>query len=269
MFATLAFAAAMSFTPAQGGLALTNDRITFGGEFGPTRPDNKFLPGDIFFLAFDMEGLKADLQGKVQYSMEMSVTHDATGKVIYKPERPSEAAQILPLGAAKLPARAYVHLSLDLKGAYTCKVKVTDKTSNEAKTVEKKFQVVEPDFGIVCFHTSYDQEANMPAPMQGVAGQTLWLHFMTVGFGRDPSTKQPNNEVTLRVLDSDGKPTNKEPLLYVIKMGAKDDTDSLVWDLPMPMNRPGTYTVELRAKDKVTNKDYRMTFPVRVFDSVK
>jgi hypothetical protein len=267
MFATLALAA-MSFGPAQGGLSLTNDRITFGGEFGPTRPDNRFLPGDIFFLAFDIEGLKPTTQGRVEYSMEMSVTHDETGKVIYKPERPSEAAQLLPLGASKLPARAYVHLGLDLKGAYTCRVNVTDKATNQAKVVEKKFVVGNPEFGIVCFHTSYDQEANHPAPMLGVAGQTLWLHFVTVGFARDAAMKQPNNEVTLRVLDSTGKPTNDEPLAYVINKGVKD-VNGIDWDLPLPMNRPGTYTVELTAKDKLSNKEYRMRFSIQVFNSVK
>ena len=40
MLQTLALAAALSLAPAQqpGALALTNDRITFGGEFGPPRP---------------------------------------------------------------------------------------------------------------------------------------------------------------------------------------------------------------------------------------
>ena len=63
MLQTLALVAAMSFTPAQGGLSLSNERITFGGEFGPTRPDTKFLPGDIVFIAFDINNLKADAQG--------------------------------------------------------------------------------------------------------------------------------------------------------------------------------------------------------------
>src|SRR5207249_1544004 len=160
--------AAMSFGPAQGGISLTNDRITFGGELGPTRPSNKYVPGDIFFLSFDIEGLKPDPQGKVEYLIGMTVT-DAQGKVAYKDE-PSEQTLQLPLGAAKVPARAFFGLGLDLRGAYTCKVTVIDKASNVGKSIEKQFEVGAPDFAIVCFHTTYDDKGTLPAPLFGVPG---------------------------------------------------------------------------------------------------
>lgn len=268
MLQTMALAAALAFGPAQGGLNLTNDRITFGGEFGPNRPDARFLPGDIFFLAFDIEGLRPDSQGRVEYRMEMSVTQDGTGRVVFQPPQPSDQVMLLPLGATKLPARAFVLLGLDLRGQYTCRVTVTDKATQQSKTIEKKFQVVEPDFGIVAFHTSYDREANLPAPMQGVAGQTLWLHFVTVGFARDPATKQPHNEVALRVYDANRQPTTQEALVYVINKGVKEESSGIDWDLPLPLNRPGRYEVVLSAKDKVTGKEYRMAFFVKVDDSV-
>src|SRR5438045_4132260 len=128
MLHTMALVAALGLAPAQGGLDLVNDRMTFGGEFGPIRPDNKYLPGDLFYVAFDIVGLKADNQGKVGYYMGMIITHDQTGKVIYE-HKPSEAGAILPLGPGRLPGRAYVALGLDVKGPCTWKLTVTDKAT--------------------------------------------------------------------------------------------------------------------------------------------
>ncbi len=270
MTGALVLTTVLSMTPAQGGgLRLTNDRITFGGEFGPVRPDNRFLPGDLFFLAFDIEGLTQDSQGRVEYLMGMVVTHDSSNKVIFE-SKPSPQSMILPLGAAKLPARAFVLLGLDLRGPCTCRVIVIDKATNASRTVEKKFLVLEPGFGIVAFRATYDREGQYPAPLLGIAGQSLWLQFGTVGFSRNPQTRQPHNQVEVRVFDAKGEPTTKDPLVYEIKSGVDEDANALDWRLPLPLNRPGDYRVELKAMDKVTNAPpYKISFSVRVFESVK
>src|SRR5438093_7606915 len=107
MFPTLALAAALTLAPAQNpALDISNARVTFGGEFGPTRPDNRLLPGDIFFLAFDIDNLKLD-DGKVQFAIGMEVT-DATGKTFFS-QKPTEHDVLLPLGGSKLPANAYAN----------------------------------------------------------------------------------------------------------------------------------------------------------------
>src|SRR5262249_11104543 len=148
----------------------------------------------------------------------MIVTHDQTGKVIYE-HKPSESGAILPLGAARLPGRAFIGLPLDLKGPCTWRLTVTDKGTNASKTIEKKFTVLDPMFSIVRFHTSYDQEGSCPAPMSGIAGQVLYMNFNTVGFARDPQTQQPHNQVELRVFDANMRPTTAEALVYEIKSG--------------------------------------------------
>src|SRR5262245_51432023 len=132
MLPTLVLAAAMSFGPAQGGLDLTNARVTFGGQFGPSRPDNKFLPGDIFFMAFDIEGLKADARGTVAYTMGMVVTQ-SNGKVLFE-NKPDVSEAQYPLGANVLPARAYFTFDKDCKGTCTCKITVTDRANGASKS---------------------------------------------------------------------------------------------------------------------------------------
>src|SRR5262245_4473677 len=266
MLHTMALVAAMSFGPAQGGIELTNERLTFGGEFGPTRPDNRYLPGDLFYMAFNIEGLKADNQNKVTYIMGMIVTHDASQKVIFE-SKPAEQPIILPLGTTRLPCRAFLLLGLDLKGNYTCKLTVADKATGSTKVIEKKLIVLDPMFGIVAFHTSFDREGSLAAPMSGVAGQSLWLHFITVGFTRDPQTRQPHNQVELRVFDlRTGQPTAAEPLVYEIKNGVKEDVSGLDWDLPLPLNQPGRYRVQLVATDKLASNrpPYKITFDLEV-----
>jgi hypothetical protein len=39
--------------------------------------------------------------------------------------------------------------------------------------------------------------------------------------------------------------------------------------LPLPMNRVGTFTIEIRAEDKVSGRTSRMAFPVTVLASPK
>ena len=103
MLQSMALFAALTMTPGQGaGLTLSNPRITYG-ELGSTRPDNKLLPGDIFFLSFDIDGIKVSEAGRVKYGMAMEVV-DATGKSIFK-QMPVERDDFLPLGGTRLPAR--------------------------------------------------------------------------------------------------------------------------------------------------------------------
>jgi len=272
MLQALVLFAALSLNPGQasdGSLRLSNARITFGGEFGPVRPDNRFLPGDLFFMAFDIEGLKPNSQGQVEYLMGMVVTQDNANKVIFE-SPPSPQSMILPLGATKLPARAFVLLGLDLRGPCTCRVTVTDKTTRVTKSVEQKFVVLDPAFGIVALRATYDREGQYPAPFLGIAGQSLWLQFGTVGFARHPKTRQPHNQVELRVFDAKGQPTTEEPLIYEIKSGADEEANALDWRLPLPLNRPGEYRVELKAIDKISNAPpYKVSFSVRVYESVK
>jgi hypothetical protein len=269
MFPTLVLAAAMAFGPAQertglssNQLNLTNVRVTFGGQFGPTRPDTRYLPGDLFFMVFDIEGLRSDAQGKVQYSIGMIVT-DSNGKISFE-NKPEARENVIPLGASKWPAMANVIIGPDMKGVYTCSVTVTDRVTNETKRIERNFEVGEPSFGIVAFRMTYDLDDSVPAPLHGVPGQTLVMQFMTIGFARD-SMKQPNNQVEVRILDSTGRPTTEQPQTFFVNKGIKDDTPLIEWKLPLPLSRPGSFTVELKATDLISNKSYKMRFPVSVY----
>jgi hypothetical protein len=266
MLQTLVLAAALNFGPAQGGLALTNARVTFGGQFGPNRPDRRYLPGDLFFMVFDIEGLRADPQGKVEYAIGM-VVKDTAGKVVLDNTNAEPTASLIPLGASKLPARAYLIIGPEMKGRYTCTTIVTDRKTNESKKVEQEFEVLPADFAIVAFRMAYDMDGNIQAPQapfQGVPGQILVMHFETFGFARDQATKQPNIQVEVRISDEAGRPTTDQPQLFVVKQGAKEEVPWIDWHLPLPLTRVGTFTVEVKATDVLSSKIYKMAFKIKV-----
>src|SRR5262249_14401502 len=136
MYPMLALAA-LALAPAQDGpLTISNERITFCGEFGPSRPNNRFLPGDTFYLAFDVDNLKMDKAGSVDSMRGMEVTNPA-GQSIYK-QPPVKHNQVLPLGGSKMPARGFVLLDVTTPpGTYNCRLTVTDAATNASKSVDK------------------------------------------------------------------------------------------------------------------------------------
>ncbi|MBY0527107.1 MAG: hypothetical protein K2R98_27175 [Gemmataceae bacterium] len=267
MLTTLAFVAAMGMAPAQGGkLDLTNVRPTYG-VLGAARPDTKFLPGDVFFLAFDIENITVASDGRVLYGMGMEVT-DGKGKVWFEQKPDDKIQAVNSLGSSKLPAFANVDIGLNMPaGIYTLKVTVIDRAVKPmaTKDLNYKFEVVKSEFGLVRLTTFLDAKGETPAPMVGVPGQFIHVNFVAVGFTRDKGKKQPNILVEMRIIDdATGKPTLAKPF-----SGEVNEVDPKYQSVPMgfgvALNRPGNYTVELKATDVVDNKKtYILKFPLKV-----
>jgi hypothetical protein len=269
MLTTLALAAVLSLAPAQDGpLTISNERITFCGEFGPTRPSNKFLPGDTFYLAFDVDNLRTDTSGVAKYSMGMEVT-SATGQKIYQ-QAPAKQELVLPLGGNKMPARGYVNIDLSTPpGVYTCRLTVTDLSTNAAKNVDKVFEVQPASFGMVSMFASADEKGDIPTALMGIPGQVMYLHFFVVGFGRDVTTKQPNVTTELRILDQNNQPTTTESYSMVRNKDVEEKATGLPFTFRIPLNRSGVFTIEVKAECKVTGKPYKISFPITVYPSPK
>jgi hypothetical protein len=271
MFTSMALFAALTLTPGQGtGMNLSNPRITYG-ELGSTRPDNKLLPGDIFFLSFDIEGIKVSEAGRVKYGMAMEVT-DATGKSVFK-QPPVERDDFMPLGGTKLPARAFVFIGPEQPaGTYSCKVTVTDQSNKDApisKSIEQKFEVQPRGFGIVQLYAAADADGKIPAPLVGVAGQALFVHFAVTDFTRDDKTKQPNLTIEMVVYDKDKQPTLAKPTVKQVPDEADGKVDEKATGVPMrflvPLNREGGFLIQLKATDNNSKKTTIVYLPLRVF----
>lgn len=244
-------------------LNLVNLRITHG-ELGPERTTEEFLPGDIVFFSFDIENVTVDPSGQVSYSMGMEVA-DPNGKKILE-QKPRENNDFLPLGGASLPARAYITLSPEQSaGKYTCKITVVDNASKATKMIEKDFAVKEKSFGIVSLYSTSDSNGVVPAPTAGFEGQSLWVHFNVIGFQRGGEMKQPSVEFQMTILNEDtGKATVEKPTVYTVNEGVADDESLIRMRFPVPLNRPGKYSLMLKSTDKLADKSHTVKLPVQV-----
>jgi hypothetical protein len=263
MWTTFAFVAVLGLAPGQSGpLALTNVRTTYG-VLGAPRPDNKFLPGDEFTLSFDIEGVKVDNAGKLFYSIGMEVT-DRDRKVQFKQD-PREQQATNSLGGTSLPACAHLQIGLEhAPGTFTLKVTVTDLVAKTSKTLTSTYEVLPKDFGLVRPAVTADPEGRFPAPCVG-EGQSIWVNFAAVGFGRDKDKGQPNLAVSMTVLNANGEPVVDKPASGEV---VNQDVPAKALALPMQFtlspNRAGKFTVALKATDKVSGKTATLSFPLTV-----
>ena len=267
MLTTLALAL-LAGVPAQpaGDLKLTNVRMTVG-ELGPPRVSNKLIPGDVLFIAYDIDGLTIDDEGIARYKMAMEVS-DSTGKLIFKQD-PRDLADFVPLRGNKMPARAYITVGLDQPpGTYACKITVTDPKTKATAGLTSKFEVTKREFAIVAVYASHDENGQLSAPTTGQVGQTIYVQFSVASFQRDAKLKQPNVEMEFQVFDDKNAPILGKPLKQVQDAKSptpvKDTDGAFAVRFPLFMNRPGKFTVQITATDKETKKSVTYKLPVTV-----
>jgi hypothetical protein len=263
MWATLAFVSALSLAPAQAGpLKIVNDRATYG-ILGSQRPDNDLLPGDIYFVTFEIDGLQTK-EGKFSYSIGMEFL-DKDGKSEFKRE-PQKAEGINTLGGNRLPAFAAAEVGTETKpGEYTLKVTVADNFANKNIELVRKFKVLPKSFGLVRLHLTYLQQ--IPAPPQLLApGQSVLINCMAVNFKRDDKTKQPSIAIEIRILDDKGQPTLPEAFKDEVTKGVEESMLAIPIALPLDLNRAGKFTVVLKATDRIAKTEYEVKFPLNVVE---
>ena len=246
------------------GLALNNVRTTYGN-LGAPRPAGPLPPGDVLFLAFDIDGITIDKDAKAAYVMAMDVT-DAAGKVIYKQD-PAAKADFVPLGGSTLPGQAFITVGLDqAPGDYTMKVSVTDAATKAQKSFAHKFTVAPKTFAVVGVYASVDERGLIPSPTTAVVGQSPFVHVGLVGFGR-AANKQPKVSIEMSPVDAAGKATMGNPTVYKLNSGVDEKEPALVVRFLVPLTRPGKFGVRLTATDEVTGKTATFTLPMTVLPS--
>lgn len=267
MLPTLSLAAMLALAPAQAPdkFSVSNLRCTHG-LIGPTRTSAKFLPGDIVYLGFDIDGVTTSKDGKVVYTMQLEVT-DKKGNVKHKVE-PTERVDFAPLGGGKMPGVAFVVVGVDLEpGEYTVKVTATDggvkDTNKPSGSVSFPFEVLKPDLGIVMVYATTDPQGANPTHTTGFVGQFLWIQFSAAGFKRDPAKKNnPDMKFEMNTYDEKGNPTMETPLtLTATDLDAKFPTCQA--RMNVPLTRAGKFTVKLKVTDNVAGKTATFDLPIQ------
>ncbi len=267
MFTTLALAVALSSALGQSEqLTISNARATYG-RYGPARADDKLLPADTYWVAFDVDGFKVDKEDKnkedkILYTMSMQVTNEK-GKVVYGIDPLDQESQNI-LGGSNVPSFSFFSAGTHPPGEYTLKVNIMDRNTKAKVTLTRKFEILSKGFGLVDLHPSYDSDGRSHAPASGVTGQWIWITFNAVGFERDNKTKQPDVALEMRVLDENGKQTVPKPFRGRINSGVDRTAELLPMSYRFGLNRPGKFSVELHATDKVAKKEVKLSFPITV-----
>jgi hypothetical protein len=248
---------------AQDSLEITNARRTYG-HLGANRPkDAGILPGDTAYFSFEIKNLKFDADGKAAYSIAIEV-RDAAGKLLYE-QKPYNAVAQNFLGGNSLPCAANIFVPLDTKpGAVSWTVTVTDRNSKQSAKLSGKGKVLPADFGIVQVGLFADVDGQAPMSAVAVVGNAAYLKFSTVGFGRDATTKQPSVNVSLRILDEQGKPTMAKPITGKINSGIDAQDPFLVNQFGLSFNRAGRFTIELTAEDQISGRRSQISYAIRV-----
>jgi hypothetical protein len=266
MWTTLALLGSLTLAPAQAGdPECTNARFTYG-ILGQTRKEEKFLPGDIVCLTFDVKNLKLKDNGEIQYSMGFEVTKKGQNKPVQKRE-PQDLVAANTLGTGNFPAFAHWPIPRDSEspGEYTLKITVTDRQTKKSATLSKKFEVVQTKLGFVQMGLS-SMKGDPVAPV-AVPGQSMALLYHLVGFEIDKKTKASNVTITIRVLE-DGKATLAKPFSGDIKEDEKNAPGLMIFNpYVLSLNRAGKFKIELAAKCNVSGKDVKEVLDLTVLET--
>jgi hypothetical protein len=260
MWTTLTLLSVLGAAPAQSGLSLTHVRSTHG-LLGPERRNDPVAPGDLYFLCFDIEGIRVGAEGKVRYSMAIEVS-DTSGKTIFQQAAKEQEAPAS-LGGDCVPGYARLDVGLNTPpGNYRLKLIVKEPSSGREIALLRNIKVLPKGFALVRTTVSPDVDALYPAA-SFASGQAVWVHTSAVGFGRDRG-KKANVVFEMRVLDDAGRPTLAQAVTGTPPKDLPNDLSGLPMGFPLTLNRPGKFTVELQAIDRVSGKTAKTSIPLVV-----
>jgi hypothetical protein len=259
-------ATALNLAPAQGAIEFKNVRPTYG-LLGPERKDAAVLPGDLFVLAFDIEGLTVGKDDRILYGMGLEVLNSKGESQFKRDPVPHETVNTL--GTSRVPAFANAATQANTApGEYTLIVTVVDRSA--AKPVEakltKKFEVKPAAFGLIGF--GFYISPGEAAPPVGAVGQVLTLNCTVVGARFDEKTNQPNLNAELTVTDEAGKSTLNQPAPAVM-YPSTDELRKLKWvpvGFLINLNRPGKFKLTVTVTDKATSKKVDQTVDLTVIE---
>ncbi len=248
-------------------LEIKNLKLTYG-PLGAPRTVNKFLPGDIIFMTFDIEGLSFNqVTGKASYETELelwnpvAIKKDGTKgpEVVFSKKTPAEVPALL--GGTRLPGDLHMIMGTDQKaGKYIVRLIVRDKLNGKQTYFDHPFDLLDQGFGLV----------GVTAPAIGFYGQHYACGFALVNMTLDPTTNKPNVDITMRVLDPNGTALTKPINTYLPADLPKEvnlaKENFLPMQFPIFLNRSGRYQIEIEATDKNAKQTTRLRYNLTVVD---
>jgi hypothetical protein len=251
-------------------LELKNARAAYD-LLGAPKKDNKFVPGDVLTYIYEIADLKVDEKtGVAQVQQLLEILKDGKkegkGELVYK-NGPLELKVPL-FGAHRMPGFGIVAMTTEQEpGKYRLRITITDKLE---KDKDKATKVLTYDFELLKKQFAIVQPAT---PAVAFLNQNFVVNFSVAGMAPDPKSKSklPDVEVSLRLLKA-GKPTvplavvnnvrdlHNPPAFDIAKM------PSIPMSLPIVLSRPGTFTIEIEATDRIAKQTKTLRLPLTVVD---
>jgi hypothetical protein len=231
------------------------------GPLGAVRAKLECLPKDVIIITYDLADLTVDAKsGKAKYTILMELLN-AEGKVLSTDKNTYEP--MLQLGGGKMPGDLVVQVGAkQAPGKYTIRLTVTDELdkvkANAGKQFSYPYEVVPDKFGL----------AAVRAPAFGWPGGPNVIEFAVVNFALDKKN-QAKGEVSIRIFDAKGKQVDAVQFFLPadVPEGANLKQVNVVpIRYPIFMNRPGRFTVEIAAEDKLGNAKAEMRYSFNVID---
>ena len=228
------------------------------GPLGATRTDNKFLPGDLLYISYEIEGLKVDPKSKKAAYVTLLEVFSSTKEKIFSKETPNEMAP--QLGGDRIPGDLHLIMGRNKPpGQYILRMTIQDRIGGETKEFKFPFELLAPSFGIVA----------VQAPAIAFPGQPYIMQLALIDFTLD-ANKNPKGSITLKITDEAGKDvspglSNKFPEDLNDTIDLKKE-NVLPMHFPIFPNRPGRFNVEFTAVDAIGNKTSTVRYPLLVLD---
>jgi hypothetical protein len=249
----------MSLAPSRApALEIVNLRPAYG-QNGAARADaKKIAMGDILWIDFTITGLKVDEKlNKVRYDTILEL-FDSKEKRMLERKSPNEA--VLQLGGSQMPGSMNVVVGDQFQpGKYALKLTVKDNLAKKEVSVVHSFEVLPAAFGFV----------HIEAPALAVPGADTGMQLLVTGFTPDKK-KDPNVDITIRVLDATEKPVAPPMITSFPRDLPAGTLQPQILPVVFPItnvNRPGQFYIDIVAVDKnASNKEIKLRLPLMVVD---
>jgi len=238
----------------QSALKIDNSRLTYGSP-GPDRSSAQVFPGDEVYLSFELSGFQTDPNGVAKVKLTTEV-FGKDGKLEYKQDSgESPALDLFKGGKLHLNARVDVG-NKTAAGTYKVKVTAVDVVGKGTASTEKEVTLLEPALAVVRAGLFADQALRASSQVFAT-GQPAFVGFSVVGFTREASTNHPKLKVELVVKDDKGAVVTDKPNIAIDAAQPNKvpaTTQLLSGQFQIPLNKAGTFTLEIKVTDLANNK---------------
>jgi hypothetical protein len=228
------------------------------GPLGATRTSSKFLPGDVLFISYEIEGLKFDAKSKKAQYVSLLEVFSSTKEKIFSKETPNEIDASL--GGDRIPGDLHLIMGRDKPpGQYLLRLTIQDRIGGETKSFTYPFELLKTGFGIVA----------VQAPAIAFPGQPYEVRLTVIDFTLD-AKQNPKGTISMKITDEAGKEVspgvvNKVPEELSDRFDLKKENILPIYYSILP-NRSGRFNIELSAVDAVGNNTSVVQYPLLVLD---